>query len=463
MTEHCQELLKSVFGGRRWIVATDVLAGSVAYVEALEALGAERCLCIATSAGAGPGPNPDFAPNPIVVPVTAPDMMAGIRRSLDALADLPKEAVEGVDAFDPAREVRVLGTIFDDGRPVAGREKYGARPQEWQQLEDKTRIDALWTDAGIAHAPFRIVPAEPAALASAHDELNRGGGCAWAGDNKEGFNGGATYLRWVQSAEDATSAAGFFADHCDRVRVMPFLEGIPCSIHGFVFPEYIVTLRPCEMLVFRQPGRSTLQYGRAASFWDPPSADREAMRDAARRAGEYLRDRYRYRGAFTIDGVLSEDGFLPTELNPRFGAALGIMTAKLDLPLLLLNAAIVERQDLDFQPRQLEQHLLSCADAERAGGGMAMVKKRPKDPQKASLVWRSGQFQVDDTASEPDATAMLGPVAAGGFVKVDLNSSTTPVGPSAAPRVAAALACLDAYWDLGIGPLEPARDVRGSD
>ena len=89
-----------------------------------------------------------------------------------------------------------------------------------------------------------------------------------------------------------------------------------------------------------------------------------------------------------------------------------------------------------------------------------MVKKRPTETQNAKLVWSAGQFLVDDTASTPDATAMLGPVAAGGFVKVDLNSSTTPVGPSAAPRVAAALACLDAHWDLGIGRLEPARDVR---
>ena len=297
MTEHCQELLRSIFGGRRWIVATDVLAGSASYVDALKALGAERCLCIATSVGAGPGPDPDFAPNPIVVPVTASDMMTGIRRSLDALANLPKEAVDQVDSFDPARELRVLGTIFDDGRPVAGRKKYGARPQAWQELEDKTRIDALWADAGIAHAPFRVVLAEPAALTSANDELDRGGGCAWAGDNKEGFNGGATYLRWVQDSEDAASAASFFGEHCDQVRVMPFLEGIPCSIHGFVFPDYVVTLRPCEMLVFRPPGKSTLQYGRAASFWDPPSADRKAMRNAARRAGEYLRDRYSYRGA----------------------------------------------------------------------------------------------------------------------------------------------------------------------
>jgi hypothetical protein len=27
-------------------------------------------------------------------------------------------------------------------------------------------------------------------------------------------------------------ALAFFVTRCDRVRVMPFLDGVPCSIHG---------------------------------------------------------------------------------------------------------------------------------------------------------------------------------------------------------------------------------------
>ena len=50
------------------------------------------------------------------------------------------------------------------------------------------------------------------------------------------------------------------------------------------------------------------------------------MREAARRVGAVLRDEVAYRGAFTLDGVATVDGFRPTELNPRFGAGLGVIT-----------------------------------------------------------------------------------------------------------------------------------------
>ena len=103
----------------------------------------------------------------------------------------------------------------------------------------------------------------------------------------------------------------FLAARCDRVRVMPFLEGIPCSIHGVVFPEGVATFRPVEMVTLRRPRESgRLRYAGAATFWDPPDDDREVMRDLARRVGE-LRRRVGYRGAFTVDGVLAAEAFCP--------------------------------------------------------------------------------------------------------------------------------------------------------
>ncbi|MEZ4220955.1 MAG: hypothetical protein R3B13_08500 [Polyangiaceae bacterium] len=463
MTQYHQQLLRDVFAGRRWILAFDVLAGCNAHVNALRSLGAESCLCIAGTRGVGPMPDPEFAPNPLVLDVTAPNMMTAIHRSLDALASLSPEHVRAVQAFDPSETARVLGTFFDDGRPVAGRRKFGARPASWQALEDKTVIDALWQAAGIAHAPVHVVAAEANALREAAAAVDEGLGTAWAGDNKEGFNGGATFLRWVRNDAHAEEATAFFAQHCDRVRVMPFLEGIPCSIHGFVFRDDVIALRPCEMVVLRKPGDSQLQYARAATFWDPPAADREAMRNVARKVGAHLRATYDYRGAFTVDGVLTERGFLPTELNPRFGAALAVMAAKCDLFLPLLNAAIIERDDLDFRPRELERELLQYADAHRAGGGMAPTDSAPADTQYLQFRLENGAFVVAGTGSEAegfDATARFGPGASGGLVFVELSSATTPVGPSAAPRVAAALMAASDHFQLGLGPYESARDVR---
>lgn len=455
-----QALLGRIFAKKRFIIAVDVLAAATPLVAELGKLGAERCLCIATSLGTGPLPDPELSPEPIVIPVEAADIMTAIRKSLDQLANLPESALARVQAFDPEGRARVLGTIFDDGRDVGGRKKYGARPAAWQALEDKTVIDAFWAEAGIAHAPSRVVPATREALEAARIELDGGNGVAFSGDIRDGFNGGASYVRWVRSTRDVDEVAPFFETGCDRVRVMPFLEGIPCSIHGCVFPDSTLVLRPCEMIVFRQPQSTLLHYGRAASFWDPPDADRIQMRDVARRTGEHLRKTLGYRGAFTVDGVMSRDGFLPTELNPRFGAALGVLTSKVDLPLLLLNAAVVEGEPVDWHSPDLERLLLEQADLHRAGGGSALSSVKQTETRSVDLTWTEAGFRISLFGEPVDAKAMLGPSPMGGWARLEFVAERTPVGPSAAPRVASALACLDAHWKLGIGPLEPAVDVR---
>jgi hypothetical protein len=452
--------LASIYGGRPWIVALDVLAGATPVVRALRELGAARALCIATSRGTGALPDAEFAPDPIVIEVDAPDMMTGIRRSGDVLANLPSEAVARVDAFDPERRARVLGGITSDARPVAGRKRYGARPAAWEALEDKTRVDAFWDAAGVAHAPSRVVPARRDALEAARVVLDRGLGCAVAGDNREGYNGGASYLRWARSPDELVSVADFFEAHCDRARVMPFIEGIPCSIHGIVFPEHVVVLRPCELLVFRRPGSSELHYGRAASFWDPPDADREAMREVARRTGNHLRRSVGYRGAFTVDGILGHDGFVPTELNPRLGAGLFVLATGLELRLELFNAAVVEGEPVEWQPRKLEERWLELADCHRSGAGFALTSVKQTETRSTALVWTGDAFRIARDDETADANALLGPSALGGFLKLELVPERTPVGPPAAPRVALGLACAGAHFGLDLGTLEPARDVR---
>ena len=70
----------------------------------------------------------------------------------------------------------------------------------------------------------------------------------WSGDARDGFNGGGNFVRWVRDDRDRAAATAFFRPRCDRVRVMPFLEGVPCSIHGFVLPDGTAALRPVEIV-----------------------------------------------------------------------------------------------------------------------------------------------------------------------------------------------------------------------
>lgn len=459
--DHYRRLLRRAYGGRRWILAGDVLAGSRGMVDDLHRLGAEALLCIAASRGTGELPDPELAPEPVVLGIEAADPMSAIRAAMAALADLPAAVRERVDVFDPARECRVIGTLFDDGRPVAGRRKYGARPARWQALEDKTTVDALWDAAGVPRAPVRVVALDDAgALAATARELDAGAGTVWAADNRQGFHGGASYTRIVRTSGQAEEVREELARVADRVRVMPFLEGIPCSVHGMVFAAETIVFRPCELLVFRRSGGTGFHYGRAATFWDPPADDRRAMRRLARGVGEHLRSAVGYRGVYTVDGVLTSEGFLPTELNPRYGAALAVINHALDLPLQLLNLALVEGEPFDWRPRRLEELVVGAADARRAGGTMAVVERSVRRERRAELVFAGGGFRRAREGEAADARAVLGPAAMGGFLSITLVAERTPVGVSVAPRAAAALRWADTAWELGLGALEPAPDVR---
>jgi hypothetical protein len=230
------------------------LAALTGVCRRLRELGAERPFLLATGIGTGEVPGPDEA-EWCVVEVRAPDVVAEIRAAMRLLRLLPDEVVDALDRWDPERQALVLSPMFNELPRIAGRRVYGPRRPEWRRLEDKVVIDGLWDDLGVTRAPSEVVAAEPKALRAAVRRLDRGAGTAWAGDARQGFSGGAFCLRWVRDEQDAAEAAAFLAARCDRVRVMPFLEGIPSSIHGIVFPGAVATFRPVEMVTLRRPGR----------------------------------------------------------------------------------------------------------------------------------------------------------------------------------------------------------------
>jgi len=96
----------------------------------------------------------------------------------------------------------------------------------------------------------------------------------------------------VTSAADrqamVDAAVAHLRTRCTTARGMPFLEGIPCSAHGIVFPDGVVVLRPAEMVVLRG-GRTGFVYFRGGTCWDPPAARREELRALVRRVGGHLR------------------------------------------------------------------------------------------------------------------------------------------------------------------------------
>lgn len=486
--------LRDVYGGRRWIVAMEALPAAAATVEALAALGATDVLVIAGSEGVGPAPD---APT-VVLDVRADSLMNVIRAWARAVADLSDDAMAAIDDFDPDDTATVLPVMGHAGATIGRRPIHGARDPAWTALEDKTTVDALWDAVGVRRAPSVVVRATPEELTEAAAHLDAGNGTVWVADNRHGWHGGGAGLRWVRTAAQAQDAVAAMATLAHHVRVMPFLEGIPCSIHGIVIGDETVALRPCELITLRLPGGAGLRYAGTGTWWDPPDADRAEMRDTARRVGAHLRRTVGYRGAFCIDGVMTADGFLPTELNPRFGAGLGAVEAATGLPLYLLHLAIVADVDVDWRPHALGAWLLERADADRIARSVALVE--PHQPDRALALRRDGDDLVavgqpdgadgpdgrhvpragdgvrrgggcndrdDDAAGRTtsdgvDVTVSTGPSATGGAVRIVVTGPPSQRGRSVAPTVAAALRIADERWDLGLGPLEPARDVRRS-
>ncbi len=428
--------LRSVVGGRRVILAGSVAAAWTERLPSLHDAGVADVLVVATE-GTGVGPLP-AGPTVVVTPPPGLALMERIHFSNRALEEPPPEVVAAVTSFDPDRTAVVIGTFLNTAAHLDGRPFLAHRRPEWVALEDKVVIDAFWDRAGVDRQPSVVVPLADAAEAA--PSLDRGHGTVWAADARDGFHGGAEHTRWVADEPSAVQARATLAGHCDRVRVMPFIDGVPCSIHGIVLPDGVAVLRPVEMVVLRRvldDGSREFFYAGCATFWDPSDAIRAQMVAVARRVGEQLRAEVGFKGTFTVDGVAAPDGFWPTELNPRFGAGVNtIARAGGDVPILLINEVIGSGRPLGINAAELERELVVVADAHRAGGTWKPGLSSPVAVTERPVVFGAGSWRWAN--DDDDRAAIAGSVTAGeGIVRCRYAPAATPVGPSTGGRAVA--------------------------
>jgi len=455
-----REQVGGVLHGQRVLLFGGPLAAWTSRVEELTALGVSEIAVLATEGeGAGPLPTAE-SQRTIVFDCRQPTVLDTIRATSALLANLPAEAGRFVDDVDPTL---VIGSFLNEQPRLAGRAVLAHRRPEWLALEDKVIIDAFWDRAGVERVPSVIVDASDATrLDATRRALDRGDGTVLAGDAREGFNGGGEYTRLVVTEDDRDEAMAFFEAHCDRVRLMPFLDGTPCSIHGIVFADHVVALRPIEMVVHRRPSAPRFRYGGCATWWDPHPDDRDEMRSIARRVGTQLRNEVDFRGAFTVDGIMTIDGFRPTELNPRMGAGLNTMLRGInELPLQLVLDALVGGIELDYRPDELETAILAAGDANRAGGTWSAV------PDHVDTI-EGGRLALDPDGTvrwvAPDeqgvATLTAGGSPRRSFIRCLFDAEALPLGASVGPVTAAFWAFADRELGTSVGALEPARSVR---
>lgn len=454
-----RELLRAHIEGRPLILCMGVVAGMTATVRELAELGAGPFCLLAYGIGAGALPDPAIAEWHVVCDVpeglTLSEEIIVYNRALDAL---PEAVVKAVRAFDPDGRALVVPGLAVDFDAIDGRPNMAPRQPAWIALEDKTVIDALWDRIGVPRVESRVVPVAEAPRA--HAALDVGLGTVWAADARDGFNGGASGTRWLRDASLFDDALAFFATRADTLRVMPFLEGIPCSIHGMILGDDIIVLRPCEMVVMRQVGESRFRYAGAATLWDPAPADREAMRTTARKVAEGLRALYGYRGMFTIDGIMTADGFRPTELNPRFGAASTVQARSLaGLPLFMLDLLARSGVAVEWKAAGFESLIVGAADKNRQGGGWSIAGGHRDDSETRSLVWTGETYRFAAEGEAADASLMVGPAPGGTFSRFVPTAGSVPVGQSIAPRVIEAFKLAEQMGAV-MGTLEAAKSVR---
>ena len=455
--------LTEPFRARPVIVAFKVLAGMTHDVERLVQWGAQRPLLVARGTGTGPLPSPDDADIYLLPMEAASTLSEEVREVARLVASPPPDLVRRVDDYDPDRRALWWLAPFAGHGSLLGRDVMGGRPDEWSRLEDKLICDEIWDAAGAPRSPMRIVPATYDELVAATNAMGGEDGAVWSGDAREGINGGGDFVRWVRSDADAESMTTYFAAHCDRVRVMPFLDGVPCSIHGFVLADGVVPIRPVELVMLREPSRNRFFLGGMSTWWDPSDADREAMREMTRRVGEILVDRAGYRGGFGIDGVLTRDGFRPTELNPRFTGGLTTLARSMpDVPLELLQMNVVAGRDPGVDAETLERLVVDAADRSRFANAMGLCDRPWEgDTDEVDVSWQDGHFAV---ASDPLARAgsmAAGPaVTAGTFVRFTPSDDLMRPGMRLAPLHIKALRFADQHWGRDFGELEVAPDVR---
>jgi hypothetical protein len=443
--------IAEVHKDKKWILTADAAAGATSMVDRLREWESGPLMIVAAIEGVGDVPEVER----IYYTRTHGDtVMGGIRAYLKSIENPDAGLLAAVDTFDPDHQAMNLFGAFSREAEFFGRPIYGARPPEWGALEDKMLIDGLCDAAGITRAPSVIVAAAGAADAAGRLATNLG--TVWVADNTEGWHGGGEYVRWVRGADEVGPATAWFAEHAETVRVMPFLEGVPCSIHGFNTRDGTAVFLPVELMIFRNAERPEFFYGQAANFWDPPPSIADEMRDAARRMGGLIAGRVGYLGSFGIDGVATSSGFLPTELNPRFSVGHALQATAADVPLSTIERLLIEG-DIEIDAIGLEERIVTGTQRSR-GGGMLIPLTAKHEAAETGVVFTESRAVAVDIDEENDATMKIGPSAFGSVVIMRLDPERNEIGPRVAPMAIQAIALAEELWGIEVPGLVAAPD-----
>ena len=378
---------------------------------------------------------------------------------------------------------------------------YGTPRPASTALEDPIRVLGLWRDAGLPTAATTVV--EPADAPAAAAELDRGHGTVWSAACWP-----AAY--WVPDATDPAWSAPPYPPTAARaagnsgagdtaaggVRVMPFLPGRPCGVHGIVLRDGVVALRPVEQVTVRTGAGRALRRIGSGTTWDPPAWARAELHGAARRVGAALASTG-LRSSFAVRGVLTADGFRPTGCTIGWDPDLGYLDAALpELPYLLLHHALAAGEPAGVPAAELADLLVGAADDRRnavvhltavswpPGLGVQRLARdatgwRAAAPTPAPAAAATAAAAAAAATAAPTVAAAAATAAAaasgpgrrpaqavlsaepdgqGWSLRIVLDAGGLPRGPAIAGHTVELAHWLDATHGTGLGELVPGED-----
>ncbi len=367
--DEIRDFVRARVEGKKFIFTGDGANSFVAKIEQLRALGAGPFLAITLDTPLNEQIELGDDVTHIAIDLELNPENFTFEDSWNEIFENPtKEIVDALNQFDPEGQAFLTVFRFRTATHAFGRVIDASRRKEWVQLEDKTFVDSFFEKYSIPSPNYMIVDANEDAMVQASKIIDNGAGTVWSGDTKLGLSSRGNMVKWLRPDADPEDIGHFvrkFSHACESVRIAEFVEGRPCSIHGFVLPGGVIVFRPVELLVLRGL-HGKFWFAGTDTFWQPSIELRVEMRTIARQVGEALKTEYDYRGAFCCDGIAGRNGFVINELNTRIGDGLGYVSNALpDFPLEVLQDLAVSNQadDLDAEVMfALEDIVITAGD-----------------------------------------------------------------------------------------------------
>ncbi|MFV2110257.1 hypothetical protein [Micromonospora sp. LOL_015] len=356
------------------------------------------------------------------------------------------------DAFDPDNAATlVLPDPLDP--PHAGvRRRIGVRQPAWRLFEDKTVVDTLWDVAGFPRAPS-VISDGTADLATLGAIVDQGTGvvCSCQPVGAGPSAGGDGIWWWRDGPPPATIPTA--KPRAWRVRLMPLLEGVPFRLHGLALATRVIPFPPMELVTLPRTGQGSFLCAGAV----PTLGDTADLVAQTERIGAGLRERLGYRGGFSVDGILTASGFLPTDLNARLTSA---MEAAPSTRRVLLHAVnLLARDGIEPDTSVVEQLV---AEIFAAGATCtifgAATRADKKAPRKAAVRWDGNRLVSDPSGA--DGTLVVTPSPRGWLLTATLATARLPGGGRVGPLAPEVFRISDEVLGTNFGDLAPPFDTQ---